>query len=86
MTASAASNNPVADDLSAKYRTFIASMERMDATASVATRGRQLEPGELKAAYSDTVSALEEFLTAAQEAVGSSSSSSAASLPDSLES
>jgi hypothetical protein len=84
--ASAGSNNsPVADDLSAKYRKFIASMERMDATASVATRGRQLEPGELKAAYSDTVSALQEFLGAAQEAVDTSGAL-AASLSDGLES
>jgi hypothetical protein len=83
--AAATNNNPSADVLSAKYRTFVASMERMDATASVAVRGRQIEPGELKAAYSATVSALQEFLSAAQDAVGTTGSITA-SLQDGIES
>jgi hypothetical protein len=83
--AAANNNNPSADVLSAKYKTFIASMERMDVTASVAVRGRQIEPGELKAAYSDTVSALQEFLSAAQDAVGTTGSITA-SLQDGIES
>jgi hypothetical protein len=61
--------SPEVGSLTDKYRTFIASLEKLDSTASVALRGRVPGPGELQGAYSSAVDALQAFMDAAQQSL-----------------
>ena len=53
------------DQLQAAYDKFIASLEKMDSTASLAMRGRKLENGALLQSYDATVEALSEWIEVA---------------------
>jgi len=48
-----------------KYKTFIGALEKMDSTAGLGMRGRQLPPTELRGLWSDAVQSLQDFLDAA---------------------
>lgn len=52
-------------ELQARYKTFIAALEKMDTTAMVAQRGRTIGELELMERYDDVVAALGEFATLA---------------------
>ena len=56
-------------ELDARYKSFIAKLEKMDSTASVAMRGRTLKEGQLEGDYQATVAALDNFVVLAKEQV-----------------
>eukprot|EP00546_Thalassionema_frauenfeldii_P002220 CAMPEP_0178937360 /NCGR_PEP_ID=MMETSP0786-20121207/25707_1 /TAXON_ID=186022 /ORGANISM="Thalassionema frauenfeldii, Strain CCMP 1798" /LENGTH=169 /DNA_ID=CAMNT_0020615909 /DNA_START=75 /DNA_END=585 /DNA_ORIENTATION=- len=62
-------DGPLAGDLERCYKTFMASLEKMDTTATLGLRGRRpLEDGEFYHSYRSTVESLENFLAVANEA------------------
>ena len=61
-------DGPDAELLQTKYKTFIARLEKMDGTASLALRGKKLSEGEFTSTYQATVDALADFLETASAA------------------
>lgn len=56
-------------ELQQRYKTFIASLEKIDGTASVGIRGRSIDPIQLTAEYDSVQVAMAEFLKVAEEGV-----------------
>lgn len=61
-------DGPDAQVLQDKYKTFIAQLEKMDTTATLALRGKKLNEGDFSSTYQATVDALADFVETAQGA------------------
>ena len=61
-------DGPDAQALQDKYKTFIAKLEKMDTTATLALRGKKLNEGDFNSTYQATVDALADFVELAQGA------------------
>jgi hypothetical protein len=59
------------------YAIFIMNLEKMDATALAATRGSKLSDNEFFVTYQNTIKALEDFMSTAQELIPSITSTNA---------
>ena len=64
-----AEDGPKYDDIQVAYKDFIATVEKIDATAKVGARGRKIPSGQLFAEYLAVESAIDVFIKVAEEAV-----------------
>ena len=55
-------DGPSATELDAKYKTFIASLEKIDGTASLGMRGRKIPPLQMSEEYQTVLTTLDSFL------------------------
>ena len=62
-------DGPDAKQLADTYKAFIASLEKLNTTAQLALRGRQIPDGEIAGYYQNTLTNLQGFIDVAEEAV-----------------
>ena len=60
-------DGPKADELVSTYKKFIASVEKLDSTASLAMRGRKIPPEDMYQDYLAVESTFQDFLRVAEE-------------------
>ncbi|KAG7346704.1 hypothetical protein IV203_005773 [Nitzschia inconspicua] len=60
-------DSPKASELEASYKSFIASLEKIDGTASLGMRGRTIKPLQMSEEYDNIVAAMDSFLKLAEE-------------------
>jgi hypothetical protein len=63
-------DGPKADELQAAYKAFIASIEKIDGTASLGARGRKIDPFQMSEECQVVESTMKDFLKVAEEAAG----------------
>ena len=62
-------DGPDAEKLTETYKAFIAALEKLDSTAGLAIRGRQIPDGEIADLYKSTLVSLGDFISIAEDAV-----------------
>jgi hypothetical protein len=64
-----AEDGPKSEEIQAAYKTFIATVEQIDATAKLGARGRKIPPGQLFEEYLAIESSIDGFIKVGEEAM-----------------